>query len=567
MSAAPAPDVGVPRSDHTVVDPRNDIVEAMAPRISRVRLGLRRSIVANQMLLAAAAFIGILVSISVEHVIDPSRFLAGAALLFAGAISAVLLPWDRVPQVWAALLPIVNVVAIALMRESAPLAGLGLLWTFPALWIGTVFGVRGIVAVSVSVTIVMFHQSMAVDLQRFTASTLLLPFVVAALSTIAHFTARRAQAQRELLEKQSAELRRAVERARRQEDLVTEVLDAVDFGVTRVTAAGEFAVTNAAHARLLATTDVLGREIEVFAADGSTLIAADSTPLARARAGEVFEGEMVWYGGPGEDRRALSVTARRLPAAENGEISGVIVSRDVTVEEQARRAREDLVASVSHELRTPLTSIIGYLELALDDPSIAPATRDRLAVAERNASRLLELVADILALSATSREGVGVELELRATDVAAVVRAAIESIAPRAVDHGVHIDASGVVEARAVTDARRVRQIVDNLLSNAIKYIPRGAAVSVSVQQDLHSVSILVADNGPGISVAEQGRLFERFFRGDAVRNSSAHGSGLGLAISRDLARAHGGEITVRTARGEGAVFTVRLPRNPREGE
>ncbi len=140
MSAAPAPDVGVPRSDRTVVDPRNDIVEAMAPRISRVRLGLRRSIVANQMLLAAAAFIGILVSISVEHVIDPSRFLAGAALLFAGAISAVLLPWDRVPQVWAALLPIVDVVAIALMRESAPLAGLGLLWTFPALWIGTVFG-------------------------------------------------------------------------------------------------------------------------------------------------------------------------------------------------------------------------------------------------------------------------------------------------------------------------------------------------------------------------------------------------------------------------------------------
>ncbi len=245
----------------------------------------------------------------------------------------------------------------------------------------------------------------------------------------------------------------------------------------------------------------------------------------------------------------------------------MLVSRDVTVEEQARRAREDLVASVSHELRTPLTSIIGYLELALDDPSIAPATRDRLAVAERNASRLLELVADILALSATSHEGVGVDLELRSADVAAVVRAAIESIAPRALDHGVHIDASGVEEARAVVDARRIRQIVDNLLSNAIKYVPRGAAVSVAVQQDVHSVSIIVADDGPGISASEQARLFERFFRGDAVRNSSAHGSGLGLAISRDLARAHGGEITVRTAPGEGAAFTVRLPRNPREGE
>lgn len=543
------------------------MVEAMASPTPSVRVGLRRSILANQMLLAVAAFIGVVVSILVDQVTDATPFFVGAALLFAGAVAAVLLPWDLLPRWCAALLPIVDVVAIALMRESAPLAGLGLLWTFPALWIGTVFGVRGIVAVSVSVTVVMIHQSIAVELQRFTASTLLLPVVVAALSTMAHFTARRAQAQRELLEKQSAELRRAVDRARRQEDLVTEVLDAVDFGVTRVTASGEFAVTNAAHARLLSTTDVFGREIEVFAADGSTAIAADATPLARARAGEVFEGEMVWYGGPGEDRRALSVTARRLPAAEGGEIDGVLVSRDVTVEEQARRAREDLVASVSHELRTPLTSIIGYLELALDDPSIAPATRDRLAVAERNASRLLELVADILALSATSHEGVGVDLELRSADVAAVVRAAIESIAPRALDHGVLIDASGVEEARAVIDARRIRQIVDNLLSNAIKYVPRGAAVSVAVQQDVHSVSIIVADDGPGISASEQARLFERFFRGDAVRNSSAHGSGLGLAISRDLARAHGGEITVRTAPGEGAAFTVRLPRNPREGE
>ncbi|MFN3950031.1 ATP-binding protein [Microbacterium sp.] len=539
----------------------------MAPPVPSARLGLSRSLVANQMLLAAATLLGVIVSMLVDQVTDPPLFFAGAALLFACAIFAVLLPWERLPRWWAALLPIIDVLAVACMRESAPLAGLGLLWTFPALWIGTVFGLRGVIAMSAAVTVVMIHQSISVELHRFTASTLVLPFVVAALSSIAHFTARRAKAQRELLEKQSAELRRAVDRARRQEDLVTEVLDAVDFGVTRITAAGEFAVTNTAHARLLNTTDALGREIEVFAADGATSIAAEATPLARARAGEVFEGELVWYGAPGEDRRALSVTARRLPAAENGEENGVVVSRDVTVEEQARRAREDLVASVSHELRTPLTSIIGYLELALDDPSIAPGTRERLSVAERNASRLLELVADILAMSATSREGVGVELELRSTDISAVVRAAIESIAPRAADHGVQIDSSEVVQVRAVVDARRVRQIVDNLLSNAIKYIPRGGSVAVAVQQDVHSVSIVVSDDGPGISTTEQGRLFERFFRGDAVRKSSAHGSGLGLAISRDLARAHGGEVSVRTAPGEGATFTVRLPRNPREGE
>ncbi|WP_150956079.1 sensor histidine kinase [Microbacterium testaceum] len=537
----------------------------MAPPIPSESFGLRRSIVASQTLLAAATLLGVIVAIVVGQVVHATLFVAGSALVFGGAIAAVLVPWQRTPRWVVGTLPIIDVMAIAVMRESAPAAGLGLLWTFPAIWIGTVFGLRGVVAVSVTVSVVLIHQVTTDDLQRFAASTLVLPFTVAALSSMAALTARRGRAQRALLEKQSAELRRALDRARRQEDLVTEVLDAVDFGVTRITPTGDFAVTNTAHGQLLNSTDAFGREIAVFAADGSTAIAPEAAPLARARAGEVFEGELVWYGLPGEDRRALSITSRRLPASESGDGGGVVVSRDVTVEEQARRAREDLVASVSHELRTPLTSIIGYLDLALDDDALGRGTRERLEVAERNASRLLELVADILAVSSTAREGFGVELELRPTDVSAIVRSAIESIAPRAQDHGIRIVSDDLVASQAMVDGRRVRQVVDNLLSNAVKYNPRGGSVTVSVGGDAHAVTIVIADDGPGISASEQARLFERFFRGDAVRKSSTHGSGLGLAISRDLIRAHGGEITVRTAAGEGATFTVRLPRDPRE--
>ncbi|MEX8031404.1 sensor histidine kinase [Microbacterium sp. 20-116] len=537
----------------------------MAPPTSSERYGLRRSIMASQTLLAAATLLGVVVSIAVGQVVHASLFFAGTALVFAGAIAAVLVPWQGMPRWVVGLLPIVDVVAIAAMRESAPMSGLGLLWTFPAIWIGTVFGLRGIIAVSLTVSVVMVHQLVTDDLQRFSSSTLVLPFTVTALASMAALTARRGRAQRVLLEKQSAELRRALDRARRQEDLVTEVLDAVDFGVTRITPSGEFSVTNTAHGLLLNSTDAFGREIAVFAADGSTAIAPDAAPLARARSGEAFEAEVVWYGSPGEDRRALSVTSRRLPESDSGEVGGVVVSRDVTVEEQARRAREDLVASVSHELRTPLTSIIGYLELALDDETLDLGTRDRLEVAERNASRLLELVADILAVSSTSREGFGVELDLRPTDVSAIVRSAIESIAPRAHDRGIRIETGTLPPAQALVDGRRVRQVIDNLMSNAVKYNPRGGSVLVSVDDDPHSVTVTISDDGPGISASEQGRLFERFFRGDAVRKSSTHGSGLGLAISRDLVRAHGGEITVNTAAGEGATFIVRLPRQPRE--
>lgn len=542
------------------------MVEAMAPFNPSEGLGLRRSIVSNQSLLAAAATIGVIVSIVLGQVRDPALFFVGAAVVYAGTIAAVLVRWETLPRWALLLLPGADVVVIAVMRESAPVAGLGLLWAFPALWIGGSFGLRGVVGVSSVVSILLLHQTITDNEQRFASSTFILPFIIAALSSMAHLTARRARAQRALLEKQSAELRRAVERAQRQEDLVTEVLDAVDFGVTRITATGEFAVTNTAHGLLLNTTDAFGHEIAVFAADGSTAIAASASPLARARAGEVFESEMVWYGLPGEDRRALSVTARRLPAPGGVDAGGVVVSRDVTVEEQARRAREDLVASVSHELRTPLTSIIGYLDLVLDDDTLGDAARDRLEIAERNASRLLELVADILSQSTASGGGSAIELDRSPTDIAALVRAAIESIEPRARDHGIRILTSEMAPIRAVVDARRVRQIVDNLLSNAVKYIPRGASITVTVTADVQSLSIVVADDGPGISPSEQARLFERFFRGDAVRKTSTHGSGLGLAISRDLARAHGGEITVRTASGEGATFTVRLPRDPKEG-
>ncbi|WP_181015965.1 cell wall metabolism sensor histidine kinase WalK [Microbacterium sp. BH-3-3-3] len=531
------------------------------------RLGLRRSILSNQLLLSAATLIVVVVSIALGQVVSGPFFVAGAAVIFIVAIVSVLAPWQRIPWWTVGLVPIVDVLAVAMLRVGAPLAGVGLLWAFPAIWVGMILGLRGVIAFTAVICAVMLQQLATDPLQRFSASTLILPFTLAALASMAHLTSRRTRAQRALLEKQSTELRRAVDRSRRQEDLVTEVLDAVDFGVTSVTPTGELVVTNTAHARLLDPVDALGRDLAVFAADGATPIAPRDAPLARARAGEAFEGELVWYGQPGEGRRALSVTARRLPARAGEDAGGIIVSRDVTVEEQARRIREDFVASVSHELRTPLTSILGYLDLALDDDTITEATRERLEVAERNAARLSELVADILALSTASGEGFGVDLERVPADVSALVRTAIHSIMPRAVEQQIRLDGTGIDDGViAVVDAHRVRQVIDNLLSNAVKYNPRGGAVAVTVTADARSVTVVVADDGPGISVSEQARLFERFFRGDAVRKSSTHGSGLGLAISRDIVRAHGGEITVRTAPGDGAAFAVRLPRTGEEG-
>lgn len=525
----------------------------------RERLGLHRSLLVNQLLQASAMVLAMTVTLVLGQVEHVTLFVLGAGVVFLGAGLLVIAPRDRLPMWMVLVVPVTDIVAIGLVRESAPVAGIGLLWAFPAIWIGSVFGIRGVVAVTVGVSAIIVLQAWD-GAQNIAASTFVLPFTISALATMSHFAALRTRAQRSLLEKQSAELRRSLAHARRQEDLVTEVLDAVDFGVIRITAEGEYAVSNEAHARLQSRTDPLGPSAEAFAADGITALEPEAVPLARARAGEIFEGELVWYGKPGEDRRALNVTARRLPSRDDADAGTVVVSRDVTAEELALRAREDLVASVSHELRTPLTSIIGYLELALDDEKMDAATREQLRIAERNATRLRELVADILAMSAASRHGVGFSLEPAPSDIAEIVESAVTSVAPRAVAHGIRIDTTGVSTCPALVDPHRLRQVVDNLLSNAVKYNARGGVVTVSVTREDDAAVVTVADDGPGISPTEQGRVFERFFRADAVRNSSVHGSGLGLAISRDIVRAHGGDITMQTEPGAGSVFTVRLP-------
>jgi signal transduction histidine kinase len=519
-----------------------------------------RAVLLNQTLLSGVTLVAMAIAIAIGQVVDATTFVIGAGLLFTMTATAIIMPWPRLPFWTTGILPVVDILAIALLRDSAPDAGLGLLWAFPAMWLGASFGVCGVIGGTLLVAASFWFLTIVDPSQRFSAATILLPLVVAALATMSYLASRRAQAQRQLLEKQSRHLRLSVDRARRQEDLVTEVLDAVDFGVIRITADGDLVVTNEAHAQLQGSVHDGAADVPAYAADGLTPLDPAAVPIARARAGETFENELVWYGAPGSGRRALTVTARRLTEIDGSNAGSIVVSRDVTAEELALRAREDLVASVSHELRTPLTSIIGYIDLALDREDLPEDSRRDLEVAERNAARLLELVSDILSVSSMSRPGGGFALEKTSADVAAIVRAAVEAELPKAADRRIQIDTTSVSPAFAMIDAHRIRQVIDNLVDNAVKYNRDGGHVVVEVGEEDGRVKIAVRDDGPGVSEGEQSHLFERFFRSDAVRNSTTHGSGLGLAISEDIVKGHGGEIVVDTLLGEGATFTVWLP-------
>ena len=103
-----------------------------------------------------------------------------------------------------------------------------------------------------------------------------------------------------------------------------------------------------------------------------------------------------------------------------------------------------------------------------------------------------------------------------------------------------------------------IKRVLSNLLDNAVKYTPPGGGVTVRVIAALTEALVVVEDSGPGIAPAEQERIFDRFYRGDASRSQS--GSGLGLSLARALARAHGGDVTVTSEPGRGSVFTLWLP-------
>ncbi|WP_345752941.1 sensor histidine kinase [Microbacterium rhizophilus] len=511
-----------------------------------------RTVILNQLLLGLIALIAGVLVLGAGEYRSLDALIVGIGLMFLACACAVVIRWDRLPSYTVAIIPFADVVAIAFLEISQPLVGIGLLWVFPVLWVAVVFGPLLTAAVTVAV-IAIYWSLLATSDSEFQVRGLMLPLTVIALASFGQLLSRRTAAQRTLLARQSRILRGAFERARSQEALLSEVLQTVDFGVMRVGYDGRIAVTNPAHARMYGEPDA-----PLFRADGITPLPPDERPLARARRGESFDGVDLWHGGLGSARRALHVTAR--PVRADGDSGIVVVSRDVTAERTALRARDDLVASVSHELRTPLTSIMGFLDLALDDRSVPAPVRRNLEVAERNAQRLLALVNDMLSASADPHADLDTRLRLAPMDVAAVLSQAVESATPRAAERGIVIDAEGIEPTTAHADAARIRQVVDNLLSNAIKYAHHAGRVWIGCTNEGDHAIIAVRDDGPGIAAAEQERLFERFYRADAVRRSSTHGSGLGLAISRDIVRAHGGDIRLQSEAGEGATFVVTLP-------
>jgi two-component system, OmpR family, sensor kinase len=216
------------------------------------------------------------------------------------------------------------------------------------------------------------------------------------------------------------------------------------------------------------------------------------------------------------------------------------------------------VADASHELRTPITAIRGFAELHRQGAVTGEEkTKELIGRIENESKRMGSLVEDLLLLARLDQSR---EMKSDPVNLTQIVSDAVASARAAGQNHTVNFNEQAE-EIYALGDKDRIHQVVANLLANARTHTPAGTVIDVSLKQDIDGVRIRIADNGPGLTDADQARIFERFYRADASRvRTDGEGTGLGLSIVDAVMRAHAGEVSVESKPGQGAIFTLFFP-------
>ena len=240
----------------------------------------------------------------------------------------------------------------------------------------------------------------------------------------------------------------------------------------------------------------------------------------------------------------------------------VILAFDITEQVNAEKHRREFTANVSHELKTPLQTIIGSVELMESGVVKEGDTPRFVGHIRKEASRLVNLIDDIIRLSQLDENA---ELPEETVSLKEVSEEVCETLSDAAGLKEVSLEVTG--EAGLITGARKLLyEIVYNLCDNAIKYNVHGGNVKISVSEEQDKVSLTVQDTGIGIAPEEHDKIFERFYRVDKSHSKQSGGTGLGLSIVKHAAQYHHAEISVESEINNGTAITVLFKKESEAG-
>ncbi len=260
-----------------------------------------------------------------------------------------------------------------------------------------------------------------------------------------------------------------------------------------------------------------------------------------------------------EKRVVMEVYAAPLYRGE-AKFGTIFVHRDVTKQAEVDRMKSELVSTVSHELRTPLAGILGLAELLLNKPLAPERQRKYVNAIYQEAERLTALINDFLDVQ--RMEAGRQTYRWEPVDLVPIIEKIIDA---EKMGTDIHTFSVLVETKRTMIrgDSERLRQLFANLVHNAVKYSPDGGAIEVRVYEQKGCLCVDVRDEGLGIPAEALPHIFEKFFRVDNSDRRRIGGTGLGLTIVKEIAKAHGGEVTVVSEEKKGSTFTVQFPLAP----
>lgn len=241
----------------------------------------------------------------------------------------------------------------------------------------------------------------------------------------------------------------------------------------------------------------------------------------------------------------------------DGRLVRMEIALDVTERKELERTKDELLATVSHEMRTPLTAITGFSELLLEEKSLPEPVRHHVETIFREAEKMQELVQTFLEVRRLKTDQARIDYETIA--VRGILEKAAGSTRECSSKHALDIDCPE--ELTVIGNRRELLQVFKQLAANACRFSPEGGRIQLQGRTDGDSVEITIIDQGIGIPLEDQERIFEPFHRLDIGDRRRVRGIGLGLAMVREIINLHGGTIRVTSSPGEGSRFLVTLPK------